>query len=222
MDYEGIYNDLIRRRKSEPATGYTENHHIKPRCMGGTDDPSNLVRLTGREHWVAHLLLYRIHKTPSLAYACNAMAMRCEERGIPEIKNSWMYQKVREEVSKSTSIRNKQRVGMKYARGKGKLPRCDYTYTCNVCGNEFIRNDTKRRDLKYCSRRCSCLGNKPNTSNEEARQKISESLKCLYSNKTHPNKGKLKPKISCPYCSKTGSANNMKRWHFENCKFKPR
>jgi len=27
-----------------------------------------------------------------------------------------------------------------------------------------------------------------------------------------------KPKIKCPYCDKCGSANNMKRWHFDNCK----
>lgn len=29
-----------------------------------------------------------------------------------------------------------------------------------------------------------------------------------------------RPKISCPYCSKIGSSSQMKRWHFDNCKFK--
>lgn len=27
----------------------------------------------------------------------------------------------------------------------------------------------------------------------------------------------LKP-VTCPYCNKTGPQNNMKRWHFDNCK----
>lgn len=33
-------------------------HHIVPRHMGGTDDPSNLVELTRKEHAMAHLKLY--------------------------------------------------------------------------------------------------------------------------------------------------------------------
>ena len=27
-------------------------------------------------------------------------------------------------------------------------------------------------------------------------------------------------KATCPHCNKTGGANIMKRWHFDNCKFK--
>lgn len=33
-------------------------HHIVPKYMGGTDDPSNLVELTVAEHAEAHRLLY--------------------------------------------------------------------------------------------------------------------------------------------------------------------
>lgn len=36
-------------------------HHIIPRHMGGTDDPSNLVELTIEEHAEAHRLLYEQH-----------------------------------------------------------------------------------------------------------------------------------------------------------------
>lgn len=36
-------------------------HHIVPRHMGGTDDPSNLVRLTVEEHAEAHRKLYEEH-----------------------------------------------------------------------------------------------------------------------------------------------------------------
>ena len=31
-------------------------------------------------------------------------------------------------------------------------------------------------------------------------------------------KGKTRKKITCPYCNKTGGDNNMKRWHFDNCR----
>ncbi len=36
-------------------------HHIIPKHMGGTDDPSNLVRLTLEEHAQAHKELYEKH-----------------------------------------------------------------------------------------------------------------------------------------------------------------
>ena len=26
--------------------------------------------------------------------------------------------------------------------------------------------------------------------------------------------------FTCPYCGKTGDNSNIKRWHFDNCKFK--
>ena len=34
------------------------NHHIIPRHMGGTDDPSNIIRLTIEEHALEHKKLY--------------------------------------------------------------------------------------------------------------------------------------------------------------------
>ena len=40
--------------------GYKERHHIKPKCIGGTNDLSNLVNLTAREHYICHLLLCKI------------------------------------------------------------------------------------------------------------------------------------------------------------------
>ena len=36
-------------------------HHIIPRYMGGTDEPSNLVELTVEQHAEAHRLLYEQH-----------------------------------------------------------------------------------------------------------------------------------------------------------------
>jgi hypothetical protein len=36
-------------------------HHVIPKHMGGSDDPSNLVELTIEEHAEAHQLLYKMH-----------------------------------------------------------------------------------------------------------------------------------------------------------------
>ncbi len=39
-------------------------HHIIPKHMGGTDDPSNLVELTIEQHAQAHLDLYETNGDP--------------------------------------------------------------------------------------------------------------------------------------------------------------
>lgn len=61
MNYILHYNRLISRSKNRIVHVYTEKHHIIPRCMGGTDDADNIVKLTPEEHYVAHQLLVKIN-----------------------------------------------------------------------------------------------------------------------------------------------------------------
>ncbi len=111
MNYQYVYDCLIQRRQLEPASGYTENHHITMRSMGGEDAPENLVKLTGREHWIAHQLLFKIYRNSQTAHACHMMAMRCEERGIPQIRNSYMYEAARKVCIKNWKASGKKRSG---------------------------------------------------------------------------------------------------------------
>lgn len=41
---------------------YVENHHIIPKCLGGNDSDDNMVKLTTREHYIAHGLLVKIYE----------------------------------------------------------------------------------------------------------------------------------------------------------------
>lgn len=52
MNYTKIYNLIIEKRKVVIPTGYVEEHHIIPRSLGGSDDKSNLVKLTAKEHFI--------------------------------------------------------------------------------------------------------------------------------------------------------------------------
>lgn len=61
MDYKAHYKRLIDRAKVRQTPNLKEDHHIVPKCMGGTDDPVNIVSLTPEEHFVAHQLLVRIY-----------------------------------------------------------------------------------------------------------------------------------------------------------------
>ena len=63
MNYRRIYDQLIKKRQKKVLNkpDYYETHHIIPRCLGGSNKKSNLVRLTAREHFIAHYLLAKIH-----------------------------------------------------------------------------------------------------------------------------------------------------------------
>lgn len=58
--YSIWYWNIIDRAKLRSIIGYTEQHHILPRSLGGTDDSENLVYLTAREHFIVHWLLTKM------------------------------------------------------------------------------------------------------------------------------------------------------------------
>ena len=75
MNYQWHYNQLILTRKArikEEGT-YYERHHIVPKSMGGEDTEENLIYLTAREHFIAHWLLWRIHRNKEMAFAFLSM-----------------------------------------------------------------------------------------------------------------------------------------------------
>jgi len=77
LNYSKIYNNLILKRQNTAINeGYFETHHIVPKCAGGTNNKSNLIRLTPREHYIAHLLLYKMSEY--IKYKCKlSYAIQC-------------------------------------------------------------------------------------------------------------------------------------------------
>lgn len=100
MDYKKIYQQLIDRARVRNTLDYKETHHIIPKCLGGTDDPSNLVDLTPEEHYVAHQLLVKIHSdNGKLLYAA---VMMCSNR-INNKLYGWLRRKLSNNQSKAMS-----------------------------------------------------------------------------------------------------------------------
>jgi hypothetical protein len=63
--YTKTYYRIIERAKSRlKLEGYTEKHHIIPKCKPfcGPNTKDNLVNLTLREHYICHLLLLKMVK----------------------------------------------------------------------------------------------------------------------------------------------------------------
>lgn len=78
MNYAAHYGRLIERARGRIIEGYKEKHHVVPRCMGGGNEPLNIVELTGEEHYVAHqLLVWMFPDVCWLALAAFRMAKQC-------------------------------------------------------------------------------------------------------------------------------------------------
>lgn len=84
--YYQWYQNLVTKAKNRilDNTVYQEKHHIIPKCFGGNNLPTNLVSLTLREHYIAHLLLSKMyHGEPKrkMMYALWIMLLQEKTRG---------------------------------------------------------------------------------------------------------------------------------------------
>lgn len=76
--YYKWYFNIIEYRKNNPyIDGYSEKHHVIPKSMGGSNEKKNIVNLTAREHFICHMLLFRmtegVYKV-KMAYAIRLMS----------------------------------------------------------------------------------------------------------------------------------------------------
>jgi len=106
MNYVKIYNELCSKNYTSE---YIETHHIIPRCMGGTDDVSNLTKLTAKAHYLAHLLLCRIYPDNiKLKFAFNMMSRSNVHQKRRLTLNQ--YETIKKENSKALSVLHKTRI----------------------------------------------------------------------------------------------------------------
>ena len=103
MDHKKHYNNLISSRlnliRCKSKSTY-HIHHIIPKSMGGSNDESNLILLTPKEHFTAHHLL--AHMFPEkMSFAFNRMAY-----GTNITPTSRQYQSAAEMISKQMMANN--------------------------------------------------------------------------------------------------------------------
>jgi len=88
----------IKRNSIEKNQKY-ETHHIIPRCLGGSDNPENLLKMTPRQHFIAHWMLWKCYPETGL---CHAFFMMCNKKN--QRINSKTYQLLKLEHSSKMNI----------------------------------------------------------------------------------------------------------------------
>ena len=128
MNYQWHYDRLIETRTCRiiDKEAYYEHHHIIPHSMGGENTDENLIYLTAREHFLAHWLLWRIHRNRQMAFAFRSMCNYKNKKlqglnrqfssiGYAESREAFII-KMRETLSgikKSTETRQKLSIARK-------------------------------------------------------------------------------------------------------------
>ena len=221
--YTAIYYNIIESRKNRILDGYTENHHIIPKSLNGSDNKENLIRLTAKEHYVLHHLLTKMVEGKSKTKMTHAF-WRMNNSTIKEGLRitSRLYEHAKKLRSDNMKGKNNPFYGKKHSdefvkwitehnknyrfteQQKQKL-----SATMSGAGNPmFGKNHTNETKNKIGN------ANRGRIPSIETRLKLSESL----TGKT-PKCATMK--TQCPHCNVIMDIGNAKRYHFDNCKFNP-
>lgn len=103
--YKRWYDSLVIKAQKRVIEGYCEKHHIIPKSMGGGNRRDNIVSLTAREHFIAHVLLTKCTSGKAKFSMMNALQkmMYSENAHQHRYINSVMFESLKNQISKAKS-----------------------------------------------------------------------------------------------------------------------
>jgi len=172
MNYIKHYIKLCKKAKNRILSEYTEKHHVFPQCIYGKN--SYIVKLTAKEHFIAHFLLFKEckkryglnhWKTHKLGYA---FYMMTKKDNYQERYYSRSYEIAKKWYSENNPSKYRDVSGNKnpmYGKTGDQHPLFG-----KPCSEERKRKISQANKGKL-------LGDKNPAKTKEARQKISDSWK---------------------------------------------
>jgi len=178
--YKIRYDNFISSRKLRtiPKNVYTENHHIIHKSLGGSDEDENLIILTAREHYIAHLMLWKVYGKQMT----QAFYMMC---GFTKYKNkltSKQYEQLKKEMKHTEET--KKKIGKANKGRKIKIKQSVETRRKRAESNRGQKRSDETRKKMSITQKGKNNANYGNTHNIETKRKMSKS------HKENPSKSK--------------------------------
>ena len=138
------YNEFIDQCKQNPPKGFYHIHHIIPRYKGGTDDPSNLIKLSIHDHAYAHYLLAQEHDWLKNICSCclilfGSSAGKSEQDVLRALNDDKFLKELEEQIRPVyvKNFRHKNALPLRYARKTALERHYEIIEVCPVCGKEL-------------------------------------------------------------------------------------
>jgi hypothetical protein len=186
------YFNIIQSARNSPLPDIKERHHILPKSLGGSNDKTNIVTLSPRQHYICHQLLIKMtvgQDKNKMVYAFWIMANRTKLKK----SNSKIYlesKKIIKNQMSSRIITDEFREKCRQRQlGKPMLPQTKLGLLKANTGKNL--SDEVKEKIQYTAKKY--YKNNPNTRKgqkrtDEQKQRISEGRKQSWAN--NPNQGR--------------------------------
>lgn len=209
----------------------THKHHIVPKHMGGSNDPSNLIKLTVAEHAESHKKLFEKYGCWQDEIAWKALSGQIgKEDIITEVLRLTHLGKKRPKewcdnigISKRGIKQSPKTIEKRRLKLLGQTRNFTDEWKQNISLGKkgqvpWIKGKSHSVESKE-KNRIAHIGNTYNKGrkhSDESRKNMSDA----HIGQVPYNKGMKYEIVKCPYCVKEGGINSMKRYHFDNCRNK--
>ena len=240
--YNKTYYSIISRAQSRTKLDVPiEKHHIVPKSIGGSNDKSNLVSLTLREHFICHKLLIKITSGKNrnkMVYALWKMCHSTKSRKTAFKLTARTYEAVKilmRNVRTSDDFTPEWRAKISASRkgksswNKGVARTTEERAKISATRKQKSSNPTwnirppctaeKAQKIRLANLNKKKLYNP--TTNERATlnpAQVDSYLNAGWVLGQGPRKAVVKKK--CPHCSKLVDPGNYVKLHGDNCKVK--
>lgn len=117
--YYNIISRAKSRDKNTNTNVYFEKHHIVPQSLGGNNSKDNIATLTGREHFICHILLTKMTSgVQNYKMIHAAIGMKRARNYQARYINSRLYEHIKKEFAVISRQRNKGKILSDETRAK--------------------------------------------------------------------------------------------------------
>lgn len=178
MNYQKHYKALVDRAVTHVICGYSERHHVIPKCLGGDESDVNIVRLTPEEHYLAHQLLVKINPgNIKLLWAALAMAGGSGRQKRNNKLHGWLRRQFAEAIrTSSTGRKHSEATKQKLRDSHIGMVRNPHTEKAKI-KMSMASVGRKKSPTHIANMVLAKTGKKLGPRSEATKQKISESNK---------------------------------------------
>jgi 5-methylcytosine-specific restriction endonuclease McrA len=217
--YTTWYYCIINNATNKELISYSENHHIIPRSLGGSNNRLNLVKLTAREHFVCHWLLTKMTTGQDNIKMTHALWSMRRASGTQERYSTAITSRVYEQlkIKRSKILSEQMRGSGNHMFGKtGELAPC-YGRTGEkhpLFGKKMSPESSRKKSAALTGVPKTIESNKKRSDSHKGKKhEYQLGDKNVMKRPEIAAKHKVpKPKFTCQFCGKiVGNISNIKK-----------